>query len=90
MDSDPSGVRGQGLQGLERLNSHEESPSSLSCDFCLNGIRELCTLQSSSSENIGNTKLLWTAAARCDMFLWTDFRQRDSEGRGGGGLLGLK
>lgn len=79
-------VRGQGLQGLERLNSHEESPLLLSCDFSPNGIRELCTLQSSSSENIGNTKLLWTAPAWCDMCLCTDFRQRDrskTEGRGG-------
>lgn len=64
-------------RGLERLNSHEESPLLLSCDFSPNGIRELCTLQSSSSENIGNTKLLWTVPAWCNMCSWTDFRQRD-------------
>lgn len=53
-----------GPPGVERLNSHEERPLLLGCDFSSVGIRELCTLQSSSSENIGNTKLLWTVPAR--------------------------
>jgi len=57
----------QGLLGLERLNSHEERPLLVSCDFSPDGIMELCTLQSSSSENIGNTKLFWTVPAWCNM-----------------------
>lgn len=67
-------------RGLERLNSHEESPLLLSCDFSPNGIRELCTLQSSSSENIGNTKLLWTEPAWCNMFV-DGFSGRETEAR---------
>lgn len=71
-------------RGLERLNSHEESLLLLSCDFCRNGIRELCTLQSSSSENIGNAKLLWTVPAWCNVFVDGFQAQRQKQERKSG------
>lgn len=74
-------------RGPERLNSHEESPLLLSCDFSHNGIRELLHFTKLTRKHQEHK----AARGQCQlgvMCLQTDFRE--GGGGGGAGVLGLR